>query len=534
MLSAKQVFTRTISSSLKTAKGQKRYVSKLLTRNPDSITVEDIKSSSLKNDEGTKEETDGRVSLIKAVNSSNNAAKQDLLNELIPNFSLYFRLAPRGEDIDNHIINSKEILGRLIEVNPGRVLQSWELFKTFEDRIQEVDHLLVNRVLEKLLNGEKVDSTVEGEEQDENAKFKIPLENLEKVHYLLTKYIQQNGNVDYVIYQETLVRLIDRLIEDELVVFVDLLLHNDFLSLEFLKNYFGERSLNTESANYTYLSIFKKIFETSPEMLTKEDLVSCLDLITDAKGIDEINSKQAKLSTELNEAISVGYEFTPVVPSRLQDEILRYIESSNLDLDKSPESLLLRLKVIEIYGMEKDDIDTALKQYHSYQTHDKFGIELVQTKLLQAFAYQAINQDNETFVTVAETLQPTESEGLPIKVLQILMIAHSNFESEKSLDYYNDYIQRVSKDLNEHTKRSPTGLLTESLILSLLFDNDRNFASLVFEMAIEKGVISDELEISHIKKLFRVYGDSFVGQDEEWEHARKNLKKYVLNYVRNL
>lgn len=113
------------------------------------------------------------------------------------------------------------------------------------------------------------------------------------------------------------------------------------------------------------------------------------------------------------------------------------------------------------------------------------------------------------------------------------MIAHANFDSEKSLRYYNDYIQRVSKGINEHTKRSASGLLTESLILSQLYGNDRNFATLVFEMAIDKGVISDELEISLIKKLFKVYGESFV-EDDDWEKAKKNLKTYVLDYVKKL
>jgi len=69
--------------------------------------------------------------------------------------------------------------------------------------------------------------------------------------------------------------------------------------------------------------------------------------------------------------------------------------------------------------------------------------------------------------------------------------------------------------------------------VSNLYDNDRNFATLVFDKAIENGIISDEMETSQIKKVFKVYGEAF-NDHEDWENAKPIFKKYVLNYIKNL
>ncbi|EAZ63303.2 hypothetical protein PICST_28145 [Scheffersomyces stipitis CBS 6054] len=500
---------------------QLRWVSTLLEKDPNSITVDDIKKSSLNNENQQESDIEGRINLIKTIGSSKNEDKQALINELIPNFSVYFRLQNLQEE---PAINTKELLGRLIDVNPGRVLNSWELFKKYEHLVEEIDHQLINSLFEKLLNGEK--SEISDDPND--AKYKITMENLEKIKYLLQTYTRSSDS-----YNSTLMKLVDRLVEDEYVVFINFLLHEELLSSEFLINHLSTSKTTSNISNYAYLSIFKKVFDITPELLNKEQLVSALDILGNSNVLEEINKSQDKLASEIADSASFKFVHSPLDLGQLRSDILKYIEVNLLDLDKSPESLLIRLKLIEAIGIENNDLDNVLKKYHTYQTHEKFGIELVQTKLLQAFVYQAINLDNESFVTIAETLQPTDNHGLPVKVLQLLMIAHANFDSEKSLRYYNDYIQRVSKGINEHTKRSASGLLTESLILSQLYGNDRNFATLVFEMAIDKGVISDELEISLIKKLFKVYGESFV-EDDDWEKAKKNLKTYVLDYVKKL
>lgn len=68
-----------------------RRLSTLLTRDPNSITVADLRASSLYTEE-SDQNTKNQVELIKAINSSSNTQKQQLFTELVPNFSLFFRL----------------------------------------------------------------------------------------------------------------------------------------------------------------------------------------------------------------------------------------------------------------------------------------------------------------------------------------------------------------------------------------------------------------------------------------------------------
>ncbi|ODV78525.1 uncharacterized protein CANTADRAFT_26586 [Suhomyces tanzawaensis NRRL Y-17324] len=134
-------------------------------------------------------------------------------------------------------------------------------------------------------------------------------------------------------------------------------------------------------------------------------------------------------------------------------------------------------------------------------------------------------------MTIGKTILPAEE--ISIKALQLLIVANSHFNVETALEVYNDYIQKVPKSLNEHTKRSGSGLITEALILGNLYDNDRSFATLILEKAVENGVVSDEYEIAQIKKLYKAYGASFV-EDDDWQKAKPIFKQFVLDYMRAL
>lgn len=211
--------------------------------------------------------------------------------------------------------------------------------------------------------------------------------------------------------------------------------------------------------------------------------------------------------------------------STLTKAILQYIDKAGVDTD--PNATELRAELLAVYGMDLSDMDGALKKYNLYQTKNKVDAEIMQMVLLKCFVYQSIKQGNETYLKVAESLLPPHPT---IRSLQLQIIAQPNLE--KALEVYNDYIQHVSNKVNEN-KRSQLGYLTEALMLSSLYDNDREFAQLLYEKAVQNKVVEDEHEAAHIKKLFRVYGDSFDGNDL-WEIAREKLKEYVLVYVRGL
>ena len=229
----------------------------------------------------------------------------------------------------------------------------------------------------------------------------------------------------------------------------------------------------------------------------------------------------------------MSYDIEENTPSETEyiSQVLQYIEKNHLDIDrKDAEALLLRIQLIETYGINRDRMDLALEKFHLYQAHEKFGIELVQTKLVQAFCYQAFKKKDTTLLKIAETL--IVADEIPVKSIAHLILANSCFDSEKSLKIYNDYINDVPKTINKNTKRSSSGLLTECMMIASLYGNDREFAQLLFEKAVQNKIVVDEMEIATMKKVFKVYGDAFA--DDSWESAEPRLAQYVLRTIKNL
>lgn len=145
------------------------------------------------------------------------------------------------------------------------------------------------------------------------------------------------------------------------------------------------------------------------------------------------------------------------------------------------------------------------------------------------FGYQAFKRGDRTLLRIAETL--VDPDELQVKTLAQLILARSKFNCEDSLNLYNDYINQVSKGINETTGRSPTGVLTEALMAANLYNNDREFAHLLYDKAIANGFLKDEAEAAQIKKVFKVYGDSFEDSDS-WEKAQPRLGDFVLYLIR--
>lgn len=149
--------------------------------------------------------------------------------------------------------------------------------------------------------------------------------------------------------------------------------------------------------------------------------------------------------------------------------------------------------------------------------------------MVKAISYQAIKQDKEIFKTMAETMIPPD---LTIQLLQILITLKSYFNPNEGLALYNDYIGAVSAVVKDGS--SQKGLLTQSIILGFLMNNDREFASLLFDKAIENRIITDQLEIATIKKSLKMYSDCFV-EDENWDAgAREKMKDEILSYIESI
>ncbi|KAM3123880.1 hypothetical protein CJJ07_001250 [Candidozyma auris] len=401
-----------------------------------------------------------------------NTINQLLKYSLPEDFSLYHTLKRANP---SHVWDN-EALKALIMSNPGRVDSSWTLLERYGEAADENVHLAV---IEKLLEGEN--------SEIKEDMIEITHERLDRAIDLLNRV---NKDVSHLRHWDSLLAkciqlgCLDKLDKVEAHLFVE---------------YINEQLSNTEEQNY--LALANIVLEKNHKSLTKANIAKMLSLA--AKKPDTVDDLR---------------------------ELVDFVELEGLDCDKNdPEALLVRLQLIPAYGIALGDFNKVLEKFHKYSTHEKFGIELVQAKVVQVFSYQAFKRGDKTLLNIAETL--VNPEEIQVKTLAQLILARAKFDSEKSLKLYNDYIQQVSKDVNEVTKRSPTGILTEALMVASLYDNDREFAQLLYEKAIQNKMLIDEAEIALIKKVFKKYGESFQ-ENDTWKQARPRFTEVVLEMIK--
>lgn len=422
----------------------------------------------------TEEDVEKIHEIVKAQEASANIINKLLKHGLQEDFSLYYTVNRANP---SHVWDN-ESLCSLIENNPGRAVSLWALFDKYRAKS---DQKVVRAVIDKLLGGEKA-------ELREGA-VEITADRLDRAIKLMN--------------------LVDDIAEKQWELLIqkagDLELHEKLAHVE------GElfsRWLNEKLASVTdkreFLNLSRVIFNKDAELLSKESI-----------------SRILKYSQ---------FETKPEIGSKYLSAVIDHVEQNHLDIDKKdPESLLIRLELVTAYGIQQDDFNKALEKFHAYQTHEKFGIELVQAKLVQVFGYQAFKKGDKTLLRIAETL--VDPEELQVKTLAQLILARARFNAEDSLNLYNDYINKVPKKVNENTGRSPSGVLTEALMVANLYNNDREFAHLLYDKAIASGFLIDEAENAQIKKVFKVYGDSFEESDK-WESAQPRIGEFVLGLIR--
>lgn len=409
--------------------------------------------------------------IIKEQKASAQTINQILAHAIPEDFSLYYTLtrANSSHAWDKHSLHS------LIASNPGRAITLWALFEKYGS---VADKKVKLAVVEKLVKGEK--------SEIREGSVDITHDRLERAILLLNQ-IEHDAAVED--HWEVLLSRASELGALEKL--------SDLTNVLFF-GWVADRIESTEEKEFLALS--KIVFDRDPSLLSKE----CIS--------------RALASALLEKSQNLGIDYLTA--------LIDHIEKHQLDLDKKdPKSLLIRLELVKAYGICLGEFNKALEKFHKYQTHEKFGIDLVQARLVQVFCYQAFAKGDKTLLRIAETL--VDPDELQVKTLAQVILARGRFDSEDSLKLYNDYIKQVSKDVNETTGRSPTGLLTEALMVASLYDNDREFAQLLFEKAVENKILLNESENAQIKKVFKIYGESYKEHDT-WEQAKPRFAEYVL------
>lgn len=433
---------------------------------------------------------------------SSEVANEVLRYGLPQDFSLYHTLSKLEK---SHPWNDQALLS-LIESNPGRVSTLLELAKKHSNG--SLSHAIRQAVLKKLLFGEKVELR--------DGEFVLDEENISKAIGILNELDAVWSN------EEFMDTIFDFLVSNNAAAGLSL------LELEGVVEWLSHQKLASVSDKAAFLHVARIVFVANPQLLSKETLSKILGLSAEVKTFEH-ETKAIGILTRLGFSKDKLHENVQQM-QQFSEDVLNYIESGHLDLDKKDaEALLLRMQLITTYGIDQSNIQKALEKFHTYQSHEKFGIELVQSRLVQAFCYQSFKHFDEMSYKIAETL--IVADELPVSTICQLILASSQFDGERSLQIYNDYIGQVSKKLNPDTQISAAGKLTQAMMIASVYENDREFAQLLFEKAVTAGIVNEE-EIPALKSVLKVYGQAF--EEDSWEKAKPILLEYVLANIKSM
>ena len=455
---------------------QTRRLSTLLKKDIHSLQPKDLTHESINHDD-----YDGLRKLIVELSNSSNPAKLKLYEHLIPTFGRYFQI--QDSSFDN------EMLKHLIDLNPGRVFTTAELF---EKHANEKSNDLVNHVFNKL-----VKEYIEDTESEIDSVF---------------AFFEQYGREMRLGQGDTSAMLLTEMIkrEDAKLIrrFFGTIDVNKEVCLEVAKH-----KLDSSWGRFAFIELVKQWFR-----IGAADIRPWVYEVT----LRILNFNNNDLQNLVGANESESDEF-----ATLSNDIINFINESKMDMEAS--NVYLRSLILEVCGIARDDLDATLRKYAHYEGFAPFGLESLKQSMVKIFAYQAIKHNKSIYVSTAEAIQPPETT---ISSLQLLIVLKSYFNADDGLELFNSYVSQVSDTVKEG--KSQKGALTEAIILGFLVHNDREFATLIFDKAVEGQIILDELEITRIKKWFKAYSDSFI-EKEDWEaHAKHMMKEQALQFIQNV
>ncbi|KAI3406620.2 hypothetical protein KGF56_000466 [Candida oxycetoniae] len=464
----------------------KRLLSTLLKRDIVGIKPQDLIQASI-----DQNDTQGRKTLIHRLVNSTNPYKRELYEQLVPDFSYYFKLDP--DVVDN------QLLLRLIEVNPGRVLSNVELYKKHHVENDDVHFsALIDFLVEDLAM-----KYIGRESGDLNEFF--------------TLADQYKGKTS------SRVEELNELILNEMILRDDLFMIRRFFTIGDSVGSYNSilvRHLDTLSGKFALIEYVKSLIEKGKDISKDMWMIEVvLSIFNSHRNQLESFFKQKNGNGNDNDNDTLNFD-------NLVFKILQKINESKLDVSLG--EMNLRTLLLETYGIAIGDMELTLKKYNQYEgLKDYDGSDKYKKTMVKVFAYRGIRDDKPVYISMAEAIQP--STTTTVSVLQILILLKCYFNIDEGLNLYNYWINKVSSTINEG--KSQKGLLTEAIILGCLINNDREFAMLLFNKAIDHNILQQEYEISRVKKWFKSYSDCFI-ESEDWQnHAHEKMKRIYLNFV---
>lgn len=391
--------------------------------------------------------------------------------------------AKRLEQIGGQL--SKKATIEIIRNNPSRVNDSWELIQKFPKNLWT--EALVLAAVENILSRNVY---------EENGKEILPLNSLAQCIVLLQR-IDQKQNVKGKVWDT----LVDHVLERKASGELQNLLQYGVTSLEPFTKRIDD--LTPYQIYQLYVSFPVNLLKTEEGLFFK--ILNTLGRL-DRVFISEKELHETKELSKYVREFSGSSNVTNLSFSKdLSQDYLhlkKYIHKNELD----QKNLKLAKNLLRIEGVYKNNLAQSLELYHSYLLSYENRADELMFEIFLSFAYRGYKDSNPELLQYSQVLlQSGKSTSSTVDILRILMLANSRFDVEKSLELYNDDIEAFAKGEQESVT---SDLLTESLIMSYLGNQDLDFARVIFEGAIRERILKNTSIIKRVKALFKTYGEA--------------------------
>lgn len=412
-------------------------------------------------------------------------------------------------------LSNKSVV-EIIKNNPGRVSTSWELLLKYGSLSPTMSDELLASTLENTVLYNCVSNS--GEKS-------LNLADIAHCMFLL-----DNISDKKYIKEEIIEKLVATSLDDEITSILPSLLSYGISSLDvFIQRIDHLTPFQIYQVNkYCPFAFIKK----SDELLYRT-----LDVLGKNTTVN-LTEKEVTVTNELQGHFDriVEQNFTnwkmnnlQTEPANTAEEFLKLLENIRCDkLDRK--ELALAKKLLRILGVFKNDTKISLELYHSYLlSYPGHANELMFENFL-ALAYQSYRTSNQTLMSYAEVFIPIETSQLMFaNICRVLILVNSKFNIEESLKIFNSNIETFSKQNDPHTNVSPSGLITEALILAYLSRGELDFGRVIFDGSAREKLLTGPTAIKRVKNYLTQYGDAI-----ESGTVLEKMEQEVLETLRNI
>lgn len=398
------------------------------------------------------------------------------------------------KELDEKI--SMEALLEIVKHNPGRITSSWELFANYTKEAKETPDELLSTVLSKIVNFDSADI--------KDGKKVMSVSDITEACYIL-----ESLNNKELTSKPLINKIANAALRTEATFLLPLILKYQ-PDIEIFSNEFDHLSPLQLYAIFNAYSF--EVLRTFPKFVY--DIVGA----TGRPDTLVLSEEETEAKTAIDSALttinsSLGKVWKPALPEVDPQQaeknffrILDDLESGNI-IQKDFNLVKMTLRIL---SLTKCNIEEFMELYVKVNSsfpdkQDEFAFEAY-----LAYSYMAFKSGDASFLQAAKNWLPKKSASNSIKlnVLRTNIITTAKFNIDKSLEIFNANIQSMDKIKPQDKPVSEADLLTESLILAYLYNEDIDFSRTLLEKGMSEKLFSGKPAVKRIKKHFAGYGEA--------------------------